>query len=304
MLATSVTLAVALLASHPVDVRSSTSCPSSQSIAEHLRPLLPDPTATGSSPDIATVEAADGSGANARLRVRLVRANGSEVGDRRVPVQGDCVEVAATVAAVIAAWESEPLPAAASAAPATIAVPAPAAPTTPSTWRVLIGAGGGVALVGGVAGVGRMEALAGRSSSRLFGRLGFAGETARSVSLSGGNVSGNVDWQHATVEAGLLLRTLHPVWPSSMDAGLALGWATLEGQGFSQNRVKRSFEYGAMAAVRLGRNLGRWCLWAEARAYGWARGQRVSVAGDTPGSKDLPFVDVTASVGLSAPLIW
>ena len=155
MLATSVALAVAVLASHLVDVRSSTSCPSAQSVDEQLRPLLPDPTAPGSAPDIATVEGADGSSADARLRVRLVRANGSEVGDRWVPVQGDCVELAATVAAVIAAWESEPLPAVAPAEPATIARTSPAAPTTPSTWRVLVGAGGGVALVGGIAGVGR-----------------------------------------------------------------------------------------------------------------------------------------------------
>jgi len=59
-----------------------------------------------------------------------------------------------------------------------------------------------------------------------------------------------------------------------------------------------------MAAVRLGRNLGRWCLWFEARSYGWARGQRASVTGEAHGSKDLPFVDITASVGLSAPLFW
>jgi hypothetical protein len=38
MLATSITLAAALLASDLVDVRSLTGCPSSEDIAEHLRP--------------------------------------------------------------------------------------------------------------------------------------------------------------------------------------------------------------------------------------------------------------------------
>ncbi len=234
MLTTSVTLAAVLLASHRVDVRSSTNCPSSDDIAQHLRPLLPDPTALGPLPDIANIEAAGTGDDAARLRVRLVRANGSEVGDRRVPAQGNCAESAATVAAVIVAWESDPLPGTVPAALAT--VPASPAAATPSTWRALVGAGGGVALVGGLAGAGRIEALAGKGASRIYGRIGFAVETARTVAFSGGNV----DWQHTTFEAGALVRTLHPEWPLSIDAGLALGWATLEGRVFSPGRKQRS----------------------------------------------------------------
>jgi hypothetical protein len=299
MLATSVTLAAVLLASPLVDVRSSTNCPSSQNVAKRLRPLLPYPATPGSFPDVATIEAA-GTGAAARLRVRLVHANGSEVGDRWVLAQGNCAEVAATLAAVIAVWESEPLPAITPADQVVAAAPARVASTTPSVWRVLIGAGGGVALVGSVAGAGGIEALAGKSDSRLYGRIGFTAETTRATSLS----DGNVDWQHTTFEAGVLLRTLHPAWPMSIDAGLALGWATLEGRGFTPGRQHRAFEYGAVAAARLGRNLGRWCVWAEARAFGWARGQRAVLSGDTTAGMNLPLVDVTVSIGLSAPLIW
>ena len=301
MLALSITLATAaLVASHGVDVRSSIDCPSSQDIAERLRPLLPDGPAQGSSPDIATVEVAGATGANSQLRIRLVRGNGSEVGDRRVLVQGDCAETAATVAAVIAAWESEPLASAPPSTPVSFATPVTFGTATSSAWRVLVGVGGGVGLVGGIAGSGGIEAVGGKRSSRLQGRIGIADETSRSLSLS----PGKVDWQHTAFDVGVLLRTLHPDWPLSFDAGLALGWATLQGRGFSQDRTLRSFEYGAVAALRLGRNLGHWCVWAEARTYGWVQGQRASLRGETTAGVDLPLVDVTASVGLSAPLIW
>ncbi len=300
MLATSITLAAALLASDLVDVQSFTGCPSSEDVAERLRPLLPATLAHGSAPDIATIARTDARGAELELRIRLLRSSGAEVGDRHVVVQADCAEAAATVAAVIAAWETEPPPAARdAAAPVTTAPAAPAAKSAPSTWRALVGAGGGVGLWGGVAGVGRIELLVGKSASRLHGRVGLTGETSRTRSLP----PGSVDWQHSTVEAGLLLRTLHPVWPVSFDAALTLGWATLEGHGFAPNRTQRSFDYGACAAVRLARNLGRWSVWVEARGYGWAQGQRASLTGASA-SAELPRVDVTASVGLSAPLIW
>ena len=287
----------ALLASQGVDVRSSTSCPSSRDVAERLQPLLPDRSAQGSAADIATVDLVGARGGDTELRLRLVRASGIELGDRRVLVRADCAEAAATLAAVIATWETEPLLRASPSVPSATATPTSATSITPSTWQGFVGASGGVGLVGGVAGVGTLEALAGKTSSRLQGRIGVAGETARTVSLSGGNV----DWGHTTFEATALVRTLHPVWSLSLDAGLALGWATLEGHGFSENRQQRSFEYGVVAALRLGRSIGRWWVGAETRAYGWARGQRASLTGESA-SANLSRVDVTASLGLLAPL--
>lgn len=45
-------------------------------------------------------------------------------------------------------------------------------------------------------------------------------------------------------------------------------------------------------------------MWAEARSYAWARSQRAVLTGDTTAHTDLPPIDVAASVGLSAPLVW
>lgn len=297
MLAFSITLTTtALLASPLVDVLSSTVCPSSQDITQRLRPLLPDGPARVDAPDLATVDVADASGPDLYLRIRLVRANGAEVGDRRIPLRSDCSENAATIAAVLAAWETQPLASATEDVAAAATSTASASPS--STWQALVGVGGGVGLVGGVAGVGRIEALAGKTASRLRGRVGIASETLRTVSLS----SGAVDWRHTTFEASVLVRTLHPTWSLSVDAGAVLGWATLEGRGFAPNREQRSFEYGGVGAVRLARSLGRWSVWVETRAYAWMRGQRASLAGDEV-SADLPRADLTACLGLSVPVL-
>jgi hypothetical protein len=299
MLAASILLATALVAERIVEVRSVSDCPSSQDIADRLAPLLPTSPPARSEPDIATVEPSQTPAGGAQLQIRLVRASGTEVGARRIDVPpGQCSEAAATVAAVIAAWETEPQLPMSMAAP----VRAPAQPVIavaepgPRAWRMSLGAGGGAGIVGGVAGVGKLELLVGKDLGRLRGRIGFTGETLRSRAL----LTGSVDWRHTIFEVGVLWRTLDPVWPLSFDAGLTLGWATLEGRGFSRDSQRRSFEPGASAAMRLGRNLGGWSAWAEARAYAWATAQHASLANDSEGV-DLPRADVTVSLGISTP---
>jgi hypothetical protein len=122
-------------------------------------------------------------------------------------------------------------------------------------------------------------------------------EQSRQVDLD----SGQVDWQHAMVTAGLLWRSLVSAWVWSFDAGPTVGWATLQGNGYASNRKDRSFEYGVTSGVRIGRPLGRWTVWAEGRANLWLRGQRAWLTGSehtvglTPG-------DVSASVGTTVLL--
>jgi hypothetical protein len=298
MLAASITLATAtLVAGAVVDVRSSTPCPSSDDVAERLRPLLPADKAAGAVPDIATVDRPPGMG---ELRIRLVRPSGAEVGDRRVPAQGECSDAAAMVAAVIAAWETEPLELAATNDVSPASSPASIKTAAPPRWRLFVGAGGGAALVDGVAAAGRLEATVESATSRWQGRIGVGGETSRSRSLLGGSV----DWRHTTFEATLVLRTMHPSWRFSFEAGASLGWATLNGQGFSDNHRRASFEYGGVASLRVSRLLGRFSVWGEARTYAWPNGQRASVSGDDQANVDLPRVDVTANLGFSAPVRW
>ena len=241
------------------------------------------------------------------LRLLLVRPDDSVVGDRRLLMQGTCQDMAEAVATVIAAWETKPLSAAApdvATVPAVTvaAVPSRTGPFRPAPqpsqpWQLFVGAGAGVALVGGIAATGGVDVQVGQAASHWQLRLGLVGETAREANLN----PGHVDWQHTTAMLGACWRLLDPAWLLSFDTGPAAGWATLAGSGFSPSRKQRSFEYGAEAGLRAGRKLGRWVAWAEWRTRMWANGQRATLDGDAA-TAELHEVDTAVSLGLSAAL--
>ena len=299
-----------VLATSPVNVRSATNCPSTEEIVEHLLPLLPAAAAgSAEEQDVAQVDVGEvQAGGAMELHLLLVRADASVVGDRRLLMQGTCQDMAEAVATVIAAWETQPLPAAVperGAAPAVKRAAASArvqaigsAPLSTRAWQVLVGAGAGVALVGGVAAAGGFDVQFGRATSRWQLRCGLAGETYRQLDLS----PGQVDWRHTTAALGVGWRVLDPAWLFSLDAGPVAGWATLAGRGFDvANRTQRSFEYGVEAGVRAGRILGRFTPWVEWRTNLWAGVQRATLTG-AASAAELPRVDTTVGLGLSVAL--
>jgi len=302
-------LATLAAAGTGVEVRSTSDCPSAQGISERLLPLLPAAPSAAGSNDLAEVKVlearADGT---TDLSLRLLRPDASEIGDRRISLSGSCAEMAEAAAAILAAWETdfrsegaadeEPVaPAVKDAAPAVAVTSAPN-----PRWNILVGAGAGAALVGGVAAAGTVEALLGKAASHWQLRISAATQTARSLDLS----SGHADWQHTTFAAGLLCRSLGPAWRLSLDVGPVLGWAGLAGNGLSPNREQRVFEYGGAAGLRVGRTWGRWTVWAEGRADLWLHGEQATakdaVSGQVLFSADVPSVDAIASLGLSVAL--
>ncbi len=300
-----------VFAASPVDVRSATNCPATEDVVERLIPLLPT-AANGlaEGQDVAQIEVGEvQAGGAMELHLRLVRADSSEIGDRRLLMQGTCQDMADTVATVIAAWETKPLPEAAEetvAAPAAREAAAPLraqaskpAPQALRPWQVFVGAGAGAALDGGIAATGGVDVQVGRATSPWRLRFGMVGETARQVSLLGRQV----DWGHTTGALGVCWRALDPSWLLSLDAGPTAGWATLAGSGFEPNRKPYSFEYGVVAGLRAGRNFGRWTVWAEWRTNLWAQVQRATATGDSSGAgAELPRVDTAVALGLSAML--
>jgi hypothetical protein len=305
--ALSLNLAILIAASAGVDVRTSAQCPSAQGISERLVPLLPPTADADAARDVALVEVIetrpDG---NTYVLIRLLRPDTSEIGNRRVMLDGTCQDKAEAVAAILAAWETDPgsdssaveepeTPPATNQAqtePVVVSVPAP----TPD-WNLLVGAGAGAALVGGAAAHGTLEATAGRRDSHWSLRLGVSAQTARTIDLS----TGQADWQHTDFALTVMWRTLG-VWPLSFDAGPVLGWASLSGTTFTPNRQQRVFEYGATIGARLGRTWGRWTVWAEARATSWFLEEQATAKASDTIAKDLPPVDATASLGLSLAL--
>ena len=298
-------LIATVIAATSVDVRSATNCPSTEAVVERLLPLL----AAGAAEerDVAQLEVGEvQAGGAMELRLRLGRADASVVGDRRLLMQGTCQDMAEAVAMVIAAWETKPLPAAVpdvAPVPAVTEASAPLRAYQPALrqnqpWQLLVGAGAGAALVGGLAATGGVDIQVGRAASPWQLRFGLVGETARQVNLN----PGYVDWQHTTAMLGACWRLLDPAWLLSLDAGPAAGWATLVGNGFSPNHQQRSFEYGVEAGLRAGLKLGRWVAWAEWRTRMWANVQRATLDGDSTSAAELHQVDTAVSLGLSAAL--
>jgi hypothetical protein len=283
-----------------------------------LIPLLPPSTSPTDARDLAQIQVVevrdDGS---EDLSLRLLRADASEIGSRRVSLQGSCAEIAEAVATIFATWKTDPTP---EGAPVQEPMPiveevAPAPPTVdrppasvdrppasvdrpPASVEYLLGAGVGAAMVGGMAATGNLEVVAGRPTSHWQLRFGVAGQTSRQLAFT---PPGHVDWQHTNAALGLAWRLLNPRWLLALDAGPLAGWATLAGQGFSANRTKRAFEYGGTAGVRLGRRIGRWAFWAESRMVMWVQGRRATLTGSSE-AHDLPIVDATASLGASIAL--
>jgi hypothetical protein len=290
------------LAAGQVDVRSSTDCPSAPAIAARLGPLLPGMSGR----DVADVQLLgvqpDGT---TDLYVSLSDPGLVPIGGRRVPLRGSCAQLAEAVAAILAAWKSDPgTRAAPGTTDDTIAARHDGASEAraPSPFTMLAGAGVGAHVVGGECLGGNLELRLGRAASHWQLRLGFAAQTARQMGLVAGAYSGQVDWQHTSAAVGLAWQSFRPRWQLGLDAGLVGGWATLAGSGFATSRTERAFEYGAAAGLRGGRAWGRLSFWLETRPTLWLKGHEVRVQGSTA-SRDLPRVDVAASLGVSVQIL-
>jgi hypothetical protein len=273
-------LAVMVAAAGTVEVRSGTDCPSSQQISTKLRPLLSSGKSLGPGGDVASVEsvAADADGV-AGFHLRLLRPDGTVVGDRRLDAQGDCEKKAEVIATVIAAWEIELDPI-----------------EPPPRFGVTLGASAGAALIGGISATGNVEMLLGPVRSWWWWRLAGMAERARERSLAGGTVS----WQHTTMAGSVMLRSRGPSWRLAVDAGPILGWASLAGHGndYWQGGRKDVLEYGGSGGFRLERLWSRVGLWLEWRTNVWTDNQQAILEGADPEAHaTLSRFDMMVSLG-------
>jgi len=287
---------------HGIDVRSATSCPSSESILAKLAPLLPSGAETE---DVAWVDGATtGPDGMMALHLRLVRSDASVVADRRLAVQGECDEMADTIATVLAAWETPPetqpmaqLASIEQAAQPTVMAKATAEPGV-GAIQGWLGAGGGAGLVGGLAAAGNLEVLAGRAGSHAQARAAVTAQTSRQRNLDIGQVS----WRRTHASLGLGWQSLGAAsgsfWQASADADVLLGWLTASGNGFAPSNRQDVFEYGVGAGLRGQRKIGGWTLWLEFRTDLWARQQRAVLSGSQSDAA-LPRLDLMATLGVS-----
>jgi hypothetical protein len=299
-----------LLFATQVDVRSATNCPSARDVFDHLTPLLPGtPDATQREErDLAEVVllgiSPDGT---SDLLLRLSDAAQVPIGERRVSLRGSCSDMAEFVAAIFAAWKTDPqtrvveptTPIAARAKEPGSVAQQPASPVSPGRLDLSLGASAGAAFVGGMALSGSLELRAGTMTSAWHVRLACTGETDRQLDLA----SGQVDWQHSQVSLGLAWQRLARSWVLALDLGPVAGWASVSGRDFASSREARSFEYGATAGLRTGRGLGRWAIWLEARPTVWATSKQARVTTpDGTETRDLPRAEIVVGLGVSTRL--
>ena len=293
-------LLLAVWLAAPVEVHSATGCPSSEAITARLGPLLPG-AGTGINPaDQADLRASEAeSPGPTQLRLRLAGVDGTLIGQRDIPLSDRCDELAETVAVLLASWESNPhagIPPLAE--PPVIAKPTPRSAGAASGFELQLGAGGGVALLGGTAATARLELGLGALQSHWQGRIGLQGQTARQTALS---TLGQVHWRHSMATVSLGWRMLDPDWLVSADAGPLLGFATISGQGFVVDQEKNSLELGLDAGLRAGRRWRRFTLWADLRGESWLQHQRAKVTGSTT-TMTLPPWDLAATLGVSVSI--
>jgi hypothetical protein len=304
---------LALLAAAEVDVHSSTHCPSTEDVLAHLAPLLParSEAAQSAGHDLANIEiAAIAPDGTFELRIELTGKDGAPIGERRVPGRGSCSDKAEAVAAVLAAWETDPSPAMPTTEPTPTEAPAsatdvskgPPNQTTSPRLNVAVGAGGGIALVGGLASAATVSVTAGPTDSHWQLRIDGAVERDRRIDLD----AGYVDWHHSTAGMAIGFGTLSPRLVFAADLGAVAGWASLAGNRFDNNRTRTAFEYGLAAGARLGRAWGRWQLWMELRPRLWLHGQQAVLtkppAGQTT-TADIPVWDVLVCAGASVAVL-
>ena len=287
--------ATVLVLGGSVEVKSSGTCPSSDAVSAKLRLLL---SAGAGEPDVASVEiAAQRPDGITELRLRLQRPDASVIGDRRLTLQGGCDEMAETVAAVLAAWETPPLPSV-TATEMLAGAEQPARAAAGAPMQAWLGVGGGVGLVGGLAATGNLELALARATSPVRARVAAFTQTIRQLDLDRGNVS----WRRSHGELGLAWQSRGAVgasyWQASAEADLLLGWLSAKGNGFFENQGQDAFEWGAGVGLRGERKRGAWAFWLEGRANLWPQRER-AVLSNSSSTVPLPRLDVLLAVGLS-----
>jgi hypothetical protein len=305
-----------------LELASDSSCPSPRAVSDILRQIL-------------GVQAGEHVAETARLErhptelvVTLRSADARLLGERALPLEGDCDELARAAAVVLAAWISDahpefvpkaplganaagaaaagapgaPAGAAASSAAAAAAAPPPTGSVRASgsvkprgTFRLRVSLALGAAVLPTPPAFTASAAASFVPDGGGIGpmlRLGAV--TAREVDVQGGRVRYS-RWPFA---AGAVFRFAGREVAAELDAGAALGWLHVAGRSFSPDRSANDATVGPLLAARASAARGSIRPFVELGSVVWARSARVYASSGAPSVK-LPGYDVTLSLGAS-----
>jgi hypothetical protein len=247
-------------------------CPDAAAVSTRLAGLLDG----GDAPEAAAADVVVLSVAEADLLLRLSRADGTLVGERRIPRSNRCAELADAVAALVAAWEADLQPAPPPPVPPPVAgrfepVPVLVQAAAPERERGGYELGVLPALwVGG----GRF-ALAGTLRAAAWSRRAPVGMT---LALSAtfpvdGPMAGLTRWRRHALSGGVMGRLRHNRLFVDASAEVVLGWLVMNresGEGAGTG-TRAAFDPGLTIGLRAGTQVARRLeLYASLSAWGAA----------------------------------
>jgi hypothetical protein len=285
-----------LAITHPlVVVEGNAACPTPEDVERSLATIVP-PVDEGQRQDRARVEQGMG-----ELHIELLRDDGTRLAERRLSARGDCGDMAAAAAVVIATWEGrlKPEPGAPPALPAPVAVAVVNAPRRAPLRRFWFDAG--AAIVGARAGgqnAAGVELDASVGGAPLGPRLGVlvSATLPRDQALAGTLVA---RWTRAALAAGPRERLR--LGPATIDLGVSAAVALLHTEGSGSGAYAlhsdTTAQLGGVVGARVGHDWSEVAVWAGFELWGWLGRQELEVNGTKAG--DLPALDARLALGVS-----
>jgi hypothetical protein len=248
-------------------------CPDAAAVSQRLAGLL-NSGGESAEPDLVdlTVSGPD-------LHLRLSRADGTLVAERRIPRSNRCAELADAVAALVAAWESDLRP---EAPPPPVPAPLPPlplvvreAPREQERASYEIGMLPALWLGGG------RFSFAGTLRAGVWSRRAPVGMTlalSATFPVDSGDSGGLAHWRRHALSAGVMGRLRHRWLFVDGLAEAVLGWLVVNQEGAGDARA--SFDPGLTIGLRAGSRVARRLeLYASLGAWGAAW-----TAADRPGA--------------------
>jgi hypothetical protein len=302
-----------LLVGAAVDLLTATDCPSRAEVAAELARLAPDVQASAAGDEDGPRLSAEIRWVGESLSIVLRTPQGTVAAQKALVRSGSCLDLAATSAVVIAAWQGEmradlspDLPASqrrvsaprASLGEASLSAIDGTAGSLPERagrpWQVAVGivASRDSDFAPGLV----IDAELGRSRSRLAGSLGIVATGAHALAL--GPNPGQSLWSRAALNLGA--RDRFWLRDSALDGHLAVAVALirLEGAGFGTDYAQTGFDVGLGAGMRWMWAAHQLAPFVALDGWAWPSQKSVTVAG-TDAKERLPLFELRAAAGIS-----
>lgn len=286
-----------------IDVVGEGSCPEPADVGRRVANLVP---AAAESPG--ERRSARISRTETHIHLTLRGPRGEPIAERDVAGDGNCDDLAAAIAVVIAAWEADldpriparvdlPAPAPRPMPPPTVAIAAgaPRAPRPPPSFD--LGLGLLASFSGGQVTPGaRIDGRVAPAGGRLGLGVAVSGVTARSASV--GDRAEAARWSRGAFGAGPDVRLVVGRTNVDLRVQVLAGLLYVEGVGLTTNTSGSTGQLGSGVGVHAGHPWGTATPWVGVDLQYWPGSDRLEIAGSADRGQ-LPRLELQLAAGLS-----